>query len=148
MILAILLQITYLPPFHSSVAWAASKLQIPRPTVEESTQRPAWAAWVDYGPGAAWVVYVNPSFLGEADPTAVRSVAYHEVCHLYLGNNRRPFIAGEEELSHLMVAGCVEWLHGPSYHVAMTTMPCQKWYPSEALRYNRLRGKEPCRAKR
>lgn len=150
MILALLLQITYHPPPDSATAFrnwvrsAAYNLRIVQPVVEVTTTN-RWAASVPHGPGAQWKIMVRPDFLAASDPKALRSVAYHETCHLYLGNNRRDYFPGEESLAHLMIAGCVEWLHGTEFHIAMTTMPCQKWYPYEATRYNRLIGKERCR---
>lgn len=152
LLLAVLLQITYMPPdplreFKANVRSAAYHLQVPPIEVEVSTQQ-RMAAWVQHGPAARWRIFVNPNFLREADPLARRSVAFHESCHLYTGNNRRHFFPGEEDLVHKMVAGCVEWLWGPEFHRAMTTMPCQKWYPLEAKLYNRRIGKERCIAKR
>lgn len=133
--------------FERHVRDAYIRLQITPVQVEVSTQQPM-AAWVVRSPAPVWVVFVRPDFLREADPLALRSVAFHETCHLYMGTNRRDFFPGEEDLTHRMVAGCVEWLWGFEHHTAMTTMPCQKWYPYEATRYNRLIGKERCRAKR
>jgi len=133
--------------FRLHVETACNRLHIVQAPVELSSQR-RWASWVPQGVGAGWIIYVRPDFLHEADYLAIRSVAYHETCHLYLGNDRRRYLEGEEDLVHLMVYGCVEWLHGPDFHRAMTTMPCQKWYPSEATRYNRLIGKEHCIAKK
>lgn len=149
--LLLLLQITYRPDdlltFNGHVAYAQRALNISSVPVVLDMSKP-WPSWVDQGPGAAWQIYVRRDFLWQADPLALRSVAYHETCHLYLGNSRRRYVPGEEALVHLMIAGCVEWLHGPDFHRAMTAMPCQKWYPYEATRYNRLIGKERCRAKR
>jgi len=133
--------------FERHVRDAYMRLQIAAITVEVSRQQPM-AAWVKRGPVEPWVIYVRPDFLREADPLALRSVAYHESCHFYLGTSRRDYFRGEESLVHHMVAGCVEWLHGPGFHWAMTQMPCQRWYPSEATNYNRRIGKERCVAKR
>lgn len=147
MIGLLLLQLLPGASFQDHVRDACSRLQIVQAPVEVSSAK-GWAAWVQNGPGAEWKVFVRPDFLRDADPLAQRSVAYHETCHLYLGNNRRNFVEGEEGLVHFMIAGCVQWLHGPQFHWAMLQMPCQHWYPSEAARYNRLIGKEHCFAKR
>jgi len=105
-----------------------------------------YAAWVPYGPGARGdVVYVRPWFLRDSNPLTQEIVALHESCHLYLGTSRRTLLPGEDRLQHLMIDGCVEWLLGPRHHQVMQAIPCGRWYPYEALRYNRRINKEKCR---
>ncbi len=139
---------TYLVEFERYVEEARRKLEIARVPVEVSTRNP-WAAWVPYGPGADWVIYVRPDFLRESPPQTRRVVAIHECCHLYLGNNRRYLRSWEEELLHALVDSCVGWVLGPEWHSTMYFMPCNDWYPDEATRYNiRVRGRERCVEKR
>lgn len=153
LILTLLLQIHPESTFSRYLREAQEKLGLIPTRVEvTTTQIPGFevpvenAAWVPYGFGARpSVVYVRPDFLRESALSVQEVVAFHESCHLYIGTNRRYPSPGEIELQHLMIDGCVEWLLGPRHHHAMTTIPCGRWYPYEALRYNRRIGRSRCK---
>lgn len=144
LLLALLLQAS---PFDRYVEQARVKLGIAQVPVTRSTDKPS-AAWVQYGPGAGWMIFVRPDFLRQAPPQTQRVIAIHECCHLYIGNTRIPRHERDHDLVHAMIDGCVEWVLGPDTHSVLHYMPCNDWYPFEAIRYNRRIGKERCIEKR
>lgn len=142
----------YLREAQEKLGLRPTRIEVRTPSVPgfDDYQTSEDAAWVPYGPGTvASVVYVHPGLLRAASPLVLETVAFHEACHIYLGVGRRWPTPAEVELQHMMIDGCVEWVMGPSrFHYVMTSIPCGKWYPFEALRYNRRIGRERCREKR
>lgn len=127
--------------FERYLAAAEARLGLRPAKVVVSEQYPL-AAWVQRMPPGfdGGVVYVRPDFLRQAHHYTQRVVADHECCHRYLGWPS-PY---NEDLMHLTIDGCVEWLLGPSYESVMEGIPCGRWYPREALRYFRRVGRRHC----
>ena len=84
LILVMLLQISPMSLLQTWVDRATDNLGMKRLTVVESTRIGAYAAT------DGELVYVHPLFIERKPPQdVIRHIAYHEVCHVYLGHVRR-----------------------------------------------------------
>jgi hypothetical protein len=102
------------------------------------------AAWVDQCP-RCFTIWVKADFLQRATDDAQRIIAYHEVCHLFLSKGE-PLEPDDfrYQVVHLAVHGCVQALLGKDTPEVLGQLPCQYYYPEEALEYQRLTGKVRC----
>lgn len=148
MILLLLLQMN-LPDMNHYVREASSLLGIRTPPVVLSEARAlndtdgSSTAWVTHCPGCPRTIYILKQDMPTVPAYFMRYFAYHEVCHLFLGNRgiltpaTLPII---EKATEGCTMGVFDALYPGGFDAYSRRSPCAQQVPVHLISYHRERG--------
>jgi hypothetical protein len=161
MLFVLLLQISQVSIFPLSdmerfTAEAAKLLRvspIPEVLVASKTSNPialanpSNSAWVRMCVGCPNTITIKQEPLTQSHKAGLRYFAYHETCHLYLGNQRTTDEFQTqviEEAARACTVVVFDRLYPGGFEVFARDFPCSPFVPSHVIEYNQSKRREIC----